>query len=94
MARSTVSDREVRSMVASPIRSDGVPPIRSRVEKALLPLLGQEPDVESGLPLGAQVGHLGQLGVTDRRAILGLHLDGHMSFRTPRSPCVSIPRTG
>src|SRR5664279_4954551 len=33
MARRTVSAREVRSTVASPISRDGVPPMRSRVEK-------------------------------------------------------------
>ena len=53
----------------------------------LLPLFRQEPDIESGLPFSAQIGHFGQLGVTDRCAVLGLHLDGHMPFRTPRSPC-------
>ena len=56
-------------------------------EDPLLPLLRQEADVEAGLAVGAQVGHLGQLGVTDRRAVLGLHLDGHKSFRTPRLRC-------
>ena len=103
MARSTVSAREVRSTVASPISSDGRaadpfeggegvapelgPFAGTGDQHPLLPLFGQEPDIESRFPLSAQVGHLGQLGIADRCAVLGLHLDGHMPFRTPRSPC-------
>ena len=89
-------------MVARPMSRDGVPPIRSRVEKEkprqlgalaspgdqhpFLDLLRQEPDVEMGLTVGAKIGHLGQLGVADRRCVLGLHLDRHVRLRTPRSP--------
>ena len=114
----TVSAREVRSKEATPIRSDGVPPMRSSVEKAkprsfaalagvgdehpLLTLFREESDFEAGRPFGAQVGHLGQLGVGERRAVFGLDVDDMMPLpyssvsgrRQPPAPvCRGGPRT-
>ena len=106
MARSTVSRLDVRRTDASPMSTHGVPPMRSSVqnEKPLslplvaglrdehprLGLLGQRADLVAVRALGAQVGHLGQLRVAQRRAVLGLDLDRHL-LQSPRSATDNEP---
>ena len=101
IALSTVSRFDVRFTDARPTSTHGVPPMRSRVQKEkpvelvavaglgdqhpLLALLRQQPDVVAGGAVGADVGHLGQLGVAQRGAVLGLDLDRHVRCVLSRS---------
>ncbi|MBW3548502.1 MAG: tripartite tricarboxylate transporter permease, partial [Actinobacteria bacterium] len=48
-------------------------------EHPLLTLLGQQADVELRRAVGADVTQLGQLTVGQRRAVLGLDVDGHLT---------------
>ena len=87
------SARDVRSTSASPTSSDGVPPMRSRVQneypRSLFPsrawvmstqasrLFGEETDVETGRPVRTKIRHFDELSVAERSAILGAHYDRH-----------------
>ena len=93
IARSTASRFDVRRTDASPIRTLGVPPMRSSVlnEKPLSvrpsrarvmsthasACFDSRPASKRDGPVGADVGHLGELGVAQCGAVLGLDLDCH-----------------
>ena len=103
-ARSTVSRRVVRQVWPAPMSTQGVPPIRSSVQKEE----AAQPAVVAGLGrqhprlclLGeraclicvgrgrAQVGHLRQIRVADRGAVPCLHCDCHCN---PPLSCAYVP---